>query len=407
MTIISLSLAIANLIVDFGVKYETLIQTLLSPGVLTMLVAAIPSYITTIRDNKISKFIQIIIFFIIAAISVLVSDVASLADVNLIVFAIILCIQYDFLAKNFILKLVFILSFYTLYKFVILYFRSDEPVSYLIPSLIFTVFYLYLIWVAFAEEIKDYISQTKKLKQEIDKNEIFVEFGKNVTGVIHNLKNKIMAINSFNELMTEGEGDEIQEYSASQREIIDQTFQLIANLNFAVKSRQETEEKIISLGKIIKSVADLFDSNMKFHREVEIHMDLIEQDHIKISPLEASQLLENLIRNSWEAMRETDKNNLFMKTEQINDQIKFTIRDEGGGIPFCDNCDHRNCRDCNHFKIGKTTKEYGTGVGMVFIQTLMRNIDGKMSIYSKMNEGTTIELYFKWYKRNNSDYLVE
>jgi len=80
-----------------------------------------------------------------------------------------------------------------------------------------------------------------------------------------------------------------------------------------------------------------------------------------------------------------------------NDNTSATvkIKDNGCGISFCFDCNKNRCINCDQFQIGKTTKAEGTGTGMIYVQSTLKEMDSKLFIKSKPEEGTEIEIHFK------------
>ncbi|MEJ5274140.1 MAG: ATP-binding protein [Spirochaetota bacterium] len=53
------------------------------------------------------------------------------------------------------------------------------------------------------------------------------------------------------------------------------------------------------------------------------------------------------------------------------------------------------CINFDKFQIGKTTKAEGTGTGMVYVQSTLKEMDSILFIKSKPKEGTEIEIHLK------------
>jgi sensor histidine kinase regulating citrate/malate metabolism len=47
------------------------------------------------------------------------------------------------------------------------------------------------------------------------------------------------------------------------------------------------------------------------------------------------------------------------------------------------------------FKVGKTTKEDGSGFGMVYVIETMRKYNGEVRVASRSGIGTTVQLLFE------------
>ena len=387
-------ISIGNLFINILAYKINILKAVFMPEFFFVIIFVFPAYLTTTKDSAIYRACQVVIFIGLCFFASVINSADNLTDVYFLVCAVILGIQYNFLKKRFLLKIFILVLCFTILKLISGYLK--DPTNYLrgLTSIVAGLFFLYIIWVAFAEEIKEYDKQNRELQHQIDQNEIFVTFGKNLTHVIHNLKNKMMAIQNSNELISIYNDPEIKNLGKLQNRIINEAYQIIYNLTFAVKSKQDINQKIIPLNKIISSVIDLYKANPKFLKEVNVELDLVNNDYVFISPSEASQLLDNLLINSWQAKKKEDSVTINIKTEKINDQIKLIFKDNGIGITFCENCPKKRCINCKQFQIGKTTKEDGSGIGMIYIMNLLKFLNGDIKITGKKNEGTTIEITF-------------
>ena len=372
-------------------------DALLDPSVSILFIIIILAFISTLKDYNLFKLIQVLLFFGSGVVVVLLNDPGDLTGVAFFVYAIILALQYDFMRKHLMLKIIGLLIIF----FGVIVFSASLRADYVpvdgMPTIVFTIAYLYIIWIAFAEEIKEYISVAVKLKQDIAKNQVFVDFGKNVSGIVHNLKNKMMAIDGFIRLIEKTERKEIKEYVTSHKQTSKEIRELINSLMFTVSSRQKIANRVVSLRKIVRGTVDLFNADEEFKKKIitSLNMNLQDEALIFASPLEVSQVLENIISNSWEAMEQAEGHKLNIDLERCGEYLKLKINDQGYGISFCSGCSKKkNCLECGEFQIGRSSKKEGFGMGMVFIQKVLKKMKCKLMIDSKLNIGTTVEIHF-------------
>jgi signal transduction histidine kinase len=107
---------------------------------------------------------------------------------------------------------------------------------------------------------------------------------------------------------------------------------------------------------------------------------------------EISQVFENLINNANEAMSENWENKkqsgetapiplLELSIDRIGNEGIISFTDNGPGIPTCLTCENNErCDDCDAFKVGKTTKKAGSGLGMISIFRTVKKYKGKVKI---------------------------
>jgi signal transduction histidine kinase len=103
----------------------------------------------------------------------------------------------------------------------------------------------------------------------------------------------------------------------------------------------------------------------------------------KFRPIELNILIDNLISNSKKA--QANKFNISIDRNEKNEyQISFT--DNGIGIPS---------ESLNKvFDFGYTTTS-GSGIGLFHIKEIVKKMNGKIEVESKVNSGTTFKIILK------------
>jgi nitrogen fixation/metabolism regulation signal transduction histidine kinase len=114
-----------------------------------------------------------------------------------------------------------------------------------------------------------------------------------------------------------------------------------------------------------------------------------------------AQVFENIIRNAWEAsvarsaIEEKHYGELSIRTESRNGAIRILFQDNGIGMQMCEECGLRDCRTCRRWRVGNTTKETGSGLGMVYVMEKLLKNNGDVRIQSGHLLGTSILMEFK------------
>jgi signal transduction histidine kinase len=101
------------------------------------------------------------------------------------------------------------------------------------------------------------------------------------------------------------------------------------------------------------------------------------------SPNDIKRIISNLLNNAYESLSSHRKINITLTTS--NDMLKIEIRDSGNGIP--DNI-------IKHVLNGLSLKHAGKGLGLSSASQYMQNINGSLELFSTLNKGTSISLYF-------------
>ncbi|HDR7211059.1 TPA: GHKL domain-containing protein, partial [Bacillus cytotoxicus] len=105
------------------------------------------------------------------------------------------------------------------------------------------------------------------------------------------------------------------------------------------------------------------------------------------------QVFINILQNSIEAMPDGGKIFIHMKTNRINEVI-IDLVDEGIGIP-----EERIKRLGEPFY---STKEKGTGIGLMLSYKIIEQHQGRISIMSKVGVGTSVTIYLPMFQQEKS-----
>ena len=144
------------------------------------------------------------------------------------------------------------------------------------------------------------------------------------------------------------------------------------------------ELKPVSLNDIVLDTLTLLAPEIE-NREVTLEQ--IFADDLPNAPLDevqVKQALVNLIKNAIQAM--TQGGSLTLTTIAEADGVWVHVADTGGGIPQ---------EKINRiFQPYFTTKEEGSGLGLMIVQRIVREHGGRIELESHTGEGTTFRLWF-------------
>jgi signal transduction histidine kinase len=252
------------------------------------------------------------------------------------------------------------------------------------------VCYLTLLWIAFAEPLRELAGRARDLELEQRKDSVFVRFGRNVAGMVHNLRNLLTILYGLNSLLKQAANvEEARELAVRQRAAFDRMTKMIERILAVVKAKQDTSVRSVDLNELLSGIVDFFCTDLDFKHGVQVQLALCEQRPVvQAQPLELCEVMENLIRNSWESMahrRDGVGNRIGIETF-AGDAVGFAVSDNGPGIPGLDRCEDDDCR--RRFQVGRTTKEKGTGLGIPFILEAARSNGWHVRIESPAGKGT-------------------
>jgi PAS domain S-box-containing protein len=217
--------------------------------------------------------------------------------------------------------------------------------------------------------------QTKELLRQTDK---LSAIGQMAAGIAHEIRNPLTALRGFIQLLQASLED--KRYCEIMLSELDRINFIVSELLWLAKP-QEVKYQVRDLSALVHDVLSLLDSqanlnNIQIHAQMESGMPLIscEENQLK-------QVFLNLCKNAIEAM--PDGGEMFVDGKQISpSHVQVSIRDTGCGI------------DPNGIpRLGEpfyTTKEKGTGLGLMVSYRILEDHGGSIHIESEWQKGTTL-----------------
>jgi signal transduction histidine kinase len=201
------------------------------------------------------------------------------------------------------------------------------------------------------------------LDNNINKNSEYIFLGKNIHGVIHNLKNEITPIYGVLDLLKNS--SDLDDYTLSMLNIAFSSITRVNHLIDGILNVFKINNKSFNLNNNIKEIIKIFDFNLKFKNYIKL--DFIEKgSEIILDSLPDGffQILMSLIENAFESINLDDNAEGIINIIIDGEERSFTLEDNGSGISWCIGCNKESCNfnSCREFYIGRTTKENGNGV---------------------------------------------
>ncbi|MDA3839223.1 MAG: tetratricopeptide repeat-containing sensor histidine kinase [Candidatus Delongbacteria bacterium] len=168
--------------------------------------------------------------------------------------------------------------------------------------------------------------------------------------------------------------------------IIEQIVDSTAKMSYY--SRKYTSN---SLNDIVKDVLVLVKNNIKYHAKIKLHLHP-KLPMYKCNFQEIAQILFNVLSNAKDAILEkgfhSDQGIINISTKYEDKNIILAIRDNGCGMD--------ELQLDQAFNSFYTTKEMGKGLGLglSIVKGIVDDYKGKITIQSKVNEGTEFKIYF-------------
>jgi two-component system, sporulation sensor kinase E len=208
-------------------------------------------------------------------------------------------------------------------------------------------------------------------------------------GVAHEIKNPLASIDIHIQLLRkeivklEGESKKnMKNLLVIVKEEIDRLNSIVQDFLFAVKPMNMNHSRE-NINEILKDMIDFLQYELK-EAGISIGLELEENlPDVFIDPKYLKQALLNVIKNSIEALESGGE--IRLQTEEAPDgDIMIHIIDTGQGIP-------ENVMG-KIFEPYFTTRKFGTGLGLVIVYKIIKELGGDIKVSSKENEGTMFSI---------------
>ncbi|MDN4072277.1 ATP-binding protein [Fictibacillus terranigra] len=244
--------------------------------------------------------------------------------------------------------------------------------------------------------IKDVTARQEETNRLLRKSEKLALLGQMAAGIAHEIRNPLTSVKGFIQLIKVNRREE--EYVSIVLDEIDRINGIVGDLLVLAKPRDLVfieQNMMLVLKEVITMIQTQADANnIMILEEYEPDLPLSYRDKNQIK-----QVFLNLLMNAIEAM--PDGGVIMVKLKKEGEMVSIKIIDEGIGIP-----EERIPTLGEPFY---TTKDKGTGLGLMICCKIIENHNGLLTIQSKVLEGTTVEIKIpcsdKHYKKQLSTLL--
>jgi len=227
------------------------------------------------------------------------------------------------------------------------------------------------------------ITELKKTEELLRKTEKLSVVGELAAGVAHEIRNPLTTLKGFLQLhQNHHQLDPL--YIEIMLSELDRINSIVGE--FLVLSKpQVVHYDPKNIATIVQETVKLLETQALIHR-IDMLMDI--PSHLPLVLCDQNQLKQvfmNIIKNAMESM--PNGGELHIQVKLIDHiQVSVSIIDQGCGIP-----QERINRLGEPFY---TTKEKGTGLGLMVTRKIIENHQGKMVIRSEVGKGTCVEVLF-------------
>ncbi|NBD24481.1 PAS domain S-box protein [Paenibacillus sp. T1] len=229
-------------------------------------------------------------------------------------------------------------------------------------------------------KLSENISERKNAEEMLRKTEMLSAVGQMAAGIAHEIRNPLTALKGFTKLIS-NTGDSKSSYIGIMLDELDRIEQIVGELLVLAKP-QAVDFANKELGPIVQDVLMLLESQANLGG-VEMHSELQEGLRVLCVENQLKQVFINLLKNAIEAM---PKGGRIHVQAAIGADNRIIVRfiDNGAGIP-----------ESKLAKLGEpfySTKEKGTGLGLMVSHKIIENHQGSIAFQSKEGFGTTVTI---------------
>jgi two-component system, sporulation sensor kinase D len=196
----------------------------------------------------------------------------------------------------------------------------------------------------------------------------------------HEIRNPLTGIKGLVQLLSEKYDDsQDQFYFSVINEEIERINEIVSEFLILGKPTAQIMETV-DLTRVLKELHPLILSDATFN-QINLHCDVpVSPIFVKCTKDQIKQVILNITRNAFEAMEEGG--NLSILLEEKNNRCELTITDNGVGM--------KEEMMEKIFTPFYTSKETGTGLGLVICRRILQSFGGEIQITSKEHKGTKV-----------------
>ncbi len=224
-----------------------------------------------------------------------------------------------------------------------------------------------------------HIDHKKEMADMVIHSEKMSVAGQLATGIAHEIRNPLTSLKGFLQLMQAGIKGKDAYYKIMMEEI-EKMETMTSELLFL--SKPSTDKKAIEpLKEMIDDVVTLLNSQARI-KGINLNVKPFHDTYIFCDRSQIKQVLINIIKNAIEAVDQMG--NIRVEVAEVNDRVQIDVIDDGCGV--------------SNEMIDKlrepfyTTKENGTGLGLLVTQQLLINHEATLDILADVEKGSVFRI---------------
>ena len=225
------------------------------------------------------------------------------------------------------------------------------------------------------------VTQIREMEAEMEREERLVGVGKIAAAIAHEIRNPLASLSGAIQLLKE---------EAEEGPLLDIALREIHRLNdlvgdfLEIARPPQLRPQPTNVTEVLDSLITTFVQDPRYGEQVTVVVDGDPGEPILLDPNRLRQVLWNLLLNAAQAM--PDGGMVHVHMERIPGGLRIQVSDHGVGV---DSKDIEKLFDPFY-----TTRQGGTGLGLVTVNRLVRAHGGWVKVQSEPGRGTTFEMFF-------------
>ena len=230
------------------------------------------------------------------------------------------------------------------------------------------------------------VTETRRLESIAEAVNMMDNVGYIFSGIRHELGNPInsvkMALTVLEKNLEKWDKEQIGVYiNRSMSEISRVEYLLRTLKSFSLHENPEMDK--VSLTHFMENFICFTKEDFE-KRGIEIELSAKDENTgAWCDPRALHQVMLNLIANAADALKEKENPKITISLRRIKTRVQVSVEDNGSGM--------NEKQIGNLFKPFYTSKENGTGLGLVIVQKMLTRMNGTISIESKTDAGTQVK----------------
>lgn len=233
------------------------------------------------------------------------------------------------------------------------------------------------------------LTEIKHMEENLEKSKRLALIGEMAAGLAHEMRNPLASITGSIQLLGQTAG--MEETDKRLMQIILRGKDRLENFvrDFLLLARPVPEvREPVNVDEIADEVLETIKLSSDWTDDIKIIRTSSGNNSALANREQIRQVIQNLLMNARQAMEGRGNILLDIKTENLEDEKKYTvikIADDGCGI------EEKDLK--NVFEPFFTNKEKGTGLGLAIVSRIVDGYGGRIIMESKIDQGTAVTVW--------------